>query len=65
MNKAGRPPSTRKKANKFSISLRADVYEKLEAFVEATGLDRSGVISLLIQRTEISSIALDPKKPTT
>jgi hypothetical protein len=46
----------------LSISLRPDVYEKLEQFVEATGLDRSGVLSLLIQRTEISSVALEPKK---
>ena len=62
MAKSGRPPSEGPKAVKFGVSLRADVYEKLEAFVNATGLDRSGVISLLIQRTDLAEI-MPEKKP--
>ncbi len=63
MAKAGRPPSL-KKAVRVSISLRPDVFDKLEQFVQESGLDRSAVISLLIQRTSIESVAAEPKKPS-
>lgn len=49
----GRPKSAKPKAEKFSVSLRPDVYDKLSQLVDLTGLDRSGVISLLIQKSDL------------
>ena len=58
----GRPKSAKPKAEKFSVSLRPDVYDKLSQLVELTGLDRSGVISLLIQKSDLKEYIMPSRE---
>jgi hypothetical protein len=54
-------PGTRYKYVKFSVSIREDVNEKLNQLIHATGLDRSGVVALLIQRTDMRTLSSETK----
>jgi hypothetical protein len=47
---------------KFSMSLREDIYDKLRELMEASGLDRSGAISLAIARIDIEAVVTENKK---
>lgn len=54
-------PSPRYKYVKFSVSVREDVNDKLNQLIHATGLDRSGVVALLIQRADIRALSSESK----
>ena len=46
---------------KFSLSLREDIYDKLRELMKATGLDRSGAISLAVARIDIEAVVTEGK----
>lgn len=54
-------PGTRYKYVKFSVSIREDVNEKLNQLIHITGLDRSGVVALLIQRADMRALSSESK----
>ena len=47
---------------KFSLSLREDIYDKLRELMKATGLDRSGAISLAVARIDIEAVVTERKR---
>jgi metal-responsive CopG/Arc/MetJ family transcriptional regulator len=47
---------------KFSVSLREDIYERLQQLMKDTGLGRSGVISLALARLETKKEEQERKK---
>ena len=47
---------------KFSLSLREDIYDKLRELMKATGLDRSGAISLAVARIDIEAVVTEKKR---
>ena len=54
---------SRQNTVKFSISMREDVYDKLRELIRVTGLDRSGVLSLLVMRARVEHLARDADEP--
>ena len=48
---------------KFSLSLREDIYDKLRELMKATGLDRSGAISLAVARIDIEAVVTEKQRP--
>ena len=54
-------PGPRYKYVKFSVSIREDVNDKLNQLIHVTGLDRSGVVALLIQRADMRVLSSDSR----
>ena len=54
------PPADTHHYVKISGSLRDDVYAKLLAIMEATGLTLSGALALVIMRVNIEQLSQEP-----